>query len=108
MTILGTSDLHGHFMPWDYAADKLNMRGSLSQIATKVADIRSTNKNVILVDAGDTIQGNFVETFKDEATSPMKLGFNKRDYYVWVLGNHEFDFVLDFLKRSLDKFEGQS
>lgn len=44
VTILGTSDLHGHFMPWDYAADKLNMRGSLSQIATKVADIRSTNK----------------------------------------------------------------
>ncbi|MGM3198765.1 bifunctional metallophosphatase/5'-nucleotidase, partial [Bacillus cereus group sp. BC241] len=40
VTILGTSDLHGHFMPWDYAADKLNMRGSLSQIATKVADIR--------------------------------------------------------------------
>lgn len=31
VTILGTSDIHGHFMPWDYAADKLNMRGSLSQ-----------------------------------------------------------------------------
>ncbi len=106
--ILGTSDLHGHFMPWDYAADKLNMRGSLSQIATKVADIRSTNKNVILVDAGDTIQGNFVETFKDEAISPMMLGFNKMDYDVWVLGNHEFDFGLDVLQRSLDQFEGQS
>ena len=32
VTVLGTSDIHGHFMPWDYASDKLNMRGSLSQI----------------------------------------------------------------------------
>ncbi|MEF1173559.1 bifunctional metallophosphatase/5'-nucleotidase, partial [Vibrio sinaloensis] len=55
VTILGTSDLHGHFMPWDYAADKLNMRGSLSQIATKVKEIRTEQPNTILVDAGDTI-----------------------------------------------------
>lgn len=108
VTILGTSDLHGHFMPWDYAADKLNMRGSLSQIATKVKKIRNEQNNVILVDAGDTIQGNFVETFKDEATSPMMLGFNEMDYDVWVLGNHEFDFGLKVLNRSLTQFQGEA
>lgn len=86
VTILGTSDIHGHFMPWDYAADKQNMRGSLSQIATKVKAIRNDQDNVILVDAGDTIQGNFVETFKDEPVDPMMLGFNEMDYDVWVLG----------------------
>ncbi|MBJ6911792.1 bifunctional metallophosphatase/5'-nucleotidase, partial [Vibrio cholerae] len=53
VTILGTSDLHGHFMPWDYSADKLNLSGSLSQIATKVKTIRQEQPNVILVDAGD-------------------------------------------------------
>ncbi|MBW3698431.1 bifunctional metallophosphatase/5'-nucleotidase [Vibrio sp. T187] len=108
VTILGTSDLHGHFMPWDYAADKLNMRGSLSQIATKVKTIRNEQDNVILVDAGDTIQGNFVETFKDETTSPMMLGFNEMDYDVWVLGNHEFDFGLKVLNRSLTQFQGEA
>ncbi|WP_175473980.1 metallophosphoesterase, partial [Vibrio cholerae] len=96
-TILGTSDLHGHFMPWDYSADKLNLSGSLSQIATKVKTIRQEQPNVILVDAGDTIQGNFVETFKDEAIDPMMLGFNEMKYDVWVLGNHEFDFGLKVL-----------
>ncbi len=126
VTILGTSDLHGHFMAWDYAADKLNTRGSLSQIATKVSEIRqerfihkddSTNKeqsihteksNIILVDAGDTIQGNFVETFKDEPVDPMMLGFNHMKYDVWVLGNHEFDFGLKTLDRAVSQFKGHS
>lgn len=108
VTILGTSDIHGHFMPWDYASDKLNMKGSLSQIATKVKTIRDQQENVILVDAGDTIQGNFVETFKDEPTDPMMLGFNEMKYDIWVLGNHEFDFGLDVLNRSLTQFKGTS
>ncbi|ENM5733016.1 bifunctional metallophosphatase/5'-nucleotidase [Vibrio mimicus] len=108
VTILGTSDLHGHFMPWDYSADKLNLSGSLSQIATKVKTIRQEQPNVILVDAGDTIQGNFVETFKDEEVDPMMLGFNEMNYDVWVLGNHEFDFGLKVLNRSLTQFKGQS
>lgn len=108
VTILGTSDIHGHFMPWDYAADKLNMQGSLSQIATKVKQIREQDKNVILVDAGDTIQGNFVETFKHEAVDPMMLGFNEMNYDVWVLGNHEFDFGLSVLNRSLTQFKGRA
>ncbi|UTV29273.1 bifunctional metallophosphatase/5'-nucleotidase [Photobacterium atrarenae] len=108
VTILGTSDIHGHFMPWDYASDKLNLRGSLSQIATKVKSIREAQDNVILVDAGDTIQGNFVETFKDEPVDPMMLGFNEMNYDIWVLGNHEFDFGLNVLNRSLTQFKGTS
>ncbi|CSI82609.1 2%2C3-cyclic-nucleotide 2'phosphodiesterase [Vibrio cholerae] len=95
-------------MPWDYSADKLNLSGSLSQIATKVKTIRQEQPNVILVDAGDTIQGNFVETFKDEAIDPMMLGFNEMKYDVWVLGNHEFDFGLKVLNRSLTQFKGRS
>lgn len=106
VTILGTSDIHGHFMPWDYASDKLNMKGSLSQIATKVKAIREQQDNVILIDAGDTIQGNFVETFKDEPTDPMMLGFNEMNYDAWVMGNHEFDFGLTVLNRSLSQFKG--
>ena len=69
VSILGTSDLHGHFVPWDYAADQANLAGSLSQIATKINEIRQSLPNVILVDAGDTIQGYFVETFKNEPVS---------------------------------------
>lgn len=106
ITILGTSDLHGTFVPWDYSTDTANLAGSLSQIATQVHQVRAEQPNVILVDAGDTIQGNFVETFKNDKTSPMILGFNALDYDVWVMGNHEFDFGLKPLSTSLNQFKG--
>ena len=106
ITLLGTSDIHGHFIPWDYASDKPIKAGSLSQIATKIQEIKAKEKNVILVDAGDTIQGNFVETFKDEKVNPMMLGFNQLDYDVWVLGNHEFDFGLTVLNTPIQQFKG--
>ncbi len=106
ITILGTSDLHGTFVPWDYSTDTENLAGSLSQIATQVHKVRTQQPNVILVDAGDTIQGNFVETFKNDKTSPMILGFNALDYDVWVMGNHEFDFGLKALATPLSQFKG--
>ena len=106
ITILGTSDLHGTFVPWDYSTDTANLAGSLSQIATQVHQVRVEQPNVILVDAGDTIQGNFVETFKNDKTSPMILGFNALNYDVWVMGNHEFDFGLKPLSTSLNQFKG--
>lgn len=106
ITILGTSDLHGTFVPWDYASDSENLAGSLSQIATKVHKIRAEQPNIILVDAGDTLQGNFVETFKNEPISPMILGFNALKYDAWVMGNHEFDFGLKVLSTSLKQFDG--
>ncbi|MBE0149521.1 bifunctional metallophosphatase/5'-nucleotidase [Serratia sp. PL7] len=106
ITILGTSDLHGTFVPWDYSTDTENLAGSLSQIATQVYKVRAQQPNVILVDAGDTIQGNFVETFKNDKTSPMILGFNALDYDVWVMGNHEFDFGLKALATPLSQFKG--
>ena len=108
ITILGTSDLHGTFVPWDYSTDTENLAGSLSQIATQVHKVRAQQPNVILVDAGDTIQGNFVETFKSDKTSPMILGFNALDYDVWVMGNHEFDFGLKSLATSLNQFKGSA
>ncbi|QUY49542.1 5'-nucleotidase C-terminal domain-containing protein [Serratia plymuthica] len=106
ITLLGTSDLHGTFVPWDYASDTENLAGSLSQIATQIKKLRAEQPNLILVDAGDTIQGNFVETFKHEAISPMMLGFNALRYDVWVMGNHEFDFGLPVLATPLKQFEG--
>ncbi len=105
ITLLGTSDLHGTFVPRDYASDTENLAGSLSQIATG-SKVRAEQPNLIPVDAGDTIQGNFVETFKHEAISPMMLGLNALNYDVWVMGNHEFDFGLPVLATPLKQFKG--
>ena len=75
ITLLGTSDLHGTFVPWDYASDTENLAGSLSQIATQVKSAGRAAQP----DPGGRRRhhsGNFVETFKHEAISPMMLGLN--------------------------------
>ena len=54
LTILGTSDVHGRFMPWDYATDTEDRSGSLVQLYTAIKKIRQETPNVILVDCGDS------------------------------------------------------
>ena len=56
--ILATSDLHGKFLPYDYALDTESASGSMAQIATLVKEYRAKNADTIVVDAGDTIQDN--------------------------------------------------
>lgn len=107
ITILGTSDIHGRFLPWDYASDTEDREGSLSQISTIVKEEKRKNKNIILIDAGDCIQDNFVEIFNKGPKQPMILGMNNIGYDIWEMGNHEFNFGLDILKHVTCKFNGK-
>ncbi len=105
ITILQSSDVHGRFMPWDYSADESNTKGSMTQISSIVKDVRSKNPNVILVDAGDAIQDNSVETFNKGAEQPMVTAMNYLNYDVWAMGNHEFNFGLDTLQNVTNQFK---
>ncbi len=106
ITILGTSDIHGRFMPWDYALDGPNLNGSLTQLYTIVKKVRSENPNTILVDAGDMIQDNSAELFNDQPKSPMMVAMNEMGYDAWVMGNHEFNFGLDVLHKISSQYNG--
>lgn len=107
ITILGTSDVHGRFVPWDYSMDTENKAGSLTQIYTAVKQIRNENPNTILVDAGDSIQDNSVEMFNKDKQQPMVVGMNYMGYDIWNMGNHEFNFGLPTLKNVTDQFKGK-
>ncbi len=107
ITILGTSDVHGRFVPWDYSMDTENKAGSLTQISTAVKQIRKENPNTILVDAGDAIQDNSVEMFNKEKQQPMVTAMNTMGYDIWNMGNHEFNFGLPVLKNVTDQFKGK-
>ena len=103
ITLLATSDIHGRFMPWDYAIDEPNLEGSLTQLQTLIKKIRQENPNTILLDAGDMIQDNSAELFNDQPESPMMVAMNEMGYDVWTLGNHEFNFGLDTLTKIADQ-----
>ena len=98
--IIATSDLHGKFYPRDYALNEESTSGSMAQLATAVAKYRT--ENTILADAGDTIQDNAAEIFiGSEDVHPMVLAMNALNYDVWVTGNHEYDFGIDTIKKTI-------
>lgn len=106
ITLLGTSDIHGRFMPWDYALDGPNQNGSLTQLFTMIKEIRKENPNTVLVDAGDSIQDNSAELFNDQPESPMMVAMNEMGYDAWAFGNHEFNFGLDTLDKISSQYKG--
>jgi len=106
ITLLGTSDIHGRFMPWDYALDGPNQNGSLTQLFTMIKEVRKENPNTVLVDAGDSIQDNSAELFNDQPQSPMMVAMNEMGYDAWAFGNHEFNFGLDTLDKISSQYKG--
>lgn len=99
LQLLATSDLHGRFVPYDYAINAEDTSGSLAQVATVVKNLRSQNPNTILVDCGDTIQDNSADLFFKEDVHPMIAGMNELGYDTVTLGNHEFNYGVDVLKK---------
>lgn len=94
--ILATTDLHGRFVPYDYArATKSD--GGLTQIATLIQQERAGNENTIVLDNGDTIQGNYNHLFLNDTVNPMILGLGEIGYDAYTFGNHEFNFGMDKL-----------
>lgn len=106
ITLLSTSDVHGRYMPWDYAIDGSNPSGSFAQISTAVKEVRKENPNTILLDAGDTIQDNSAELFKEMDKHPAMLAMNTMGYDAWTMGNHEFDYGFDILDNITKQFNG--
>ena len=102
--ILATSDLHGKFVPYDYAANEESTGGSLAQVATVIKERRDAN--TILVDVGDTIESNSASLFFDEDVHPMIAGFNLLNYDFWVAGNHEFNYGVETLQKVAKQFKG--
>jgi 2',3'-cyclic-nucleotide 2'-phosphodiesterase/3'-nucleotidase len=89
-----TSDIHGTFFPYDFINDKA-MDRSLAQVYTIVQQQRSQNKNLILLDNGDILQGqptayyyNFIDTTSLHLVSRI-INFMKYD--AAGVGNHDIE-----------------
>ena len=102
LTILHTSDLHGHVDARDELSDR-DWGEGLARIATAVAAARAGGAPVLLLDSGDTIQGTPMQSvaFRAEgASDPTIRAMNAVGYTAMAVGNHEFDFGLTRLEAS--------
>lgn len=103
LTILHTSDLHGHVHPHDALADADRGEG-LARVATAVAAVRAEGGAVLLLDSGDTIEGApeqaLVFAGRIGGGDPIVAAMNRVGYDAMAVGNHEFDFGRERLEAS--------
>ncbi len=95
--IVSTTDMHGRATTKNVATGKVEVN-SMERVATVVQKERSKfGKKLILVDNGDLIQGTLLAqyaiTVKKDKENPMLTAIKYMGYDVWVMGNHEFNYL---------------
>ncbi len=100
LSILHTTDLHGHILPTSTYEGEGDL-GGLARCATQVRQWQTQNPNNILIDIGDVYQGTHVSRMTGGQV--MIDLFNKLNYDAWVIGNHELDWGLEPLANAVEK-----
>ncbi len=108
LRVLATTDLHMQMLGYDYFANRECAQGGLTRAAVRIAHHRATHPNILLLDNGDFLQGNPLGDYIAQIRGvgprrphPVITAMNLLNYDAATLGNHEFNFGLDFLGRSL-------
>ncbi len=119
--ILGTTDLHSNLMNYDYYNGKYVDDYGLSKVVTALNEVKAEMNvpsndegidNFILLDNGDTIQGSALgDYYKMNPLSEGHPVYKTMDYIgfdVANLGNHEFNYGLDYLKKAVQGLDDMS
>lgn len=97
LIILQTSDVHSRVEPINQRGDRNYGEGGFVRRATFLQQFRKEHENVLLFDCGDISQGTpYYNMFQGEVE--IKL-MNEMGYDAMTIGNHEFDFNVDNMKR---------
>jgi len=112
LTILGTTDLHGNVFNWDYYKnteydDAAHNDIGIAKVQTliKAQRARVGSSPLLVLDAGDTIQGTplayyyaKIEPITAGGMHPMANAMNLIGYDAAALGNHEFNYGIPLLR----------
>jgi 2',3'-cyclic-nucleotide 2'-phosphodiesterase/3'-nucleotidase len=108
LRVLETTDIHVHLVDYDYYSDKSSNTLGLAKTASLIKAARAEVKNSLLFDNGDLLQGNPLGDYiakeqglDDGQIHPVYKAMNLLNYDAANLGNHEFNYGLDFLKKAL-------
>ena len=97
IVILHTNDTHSRIESLSENDKTAGGKGGVVRRASYVEKIRKENKNVLLLDAGDFLQGTpYFNLFKGEVEVKA---MNLMGYDAATLGNHEFDYGMEVLEK---------
>ncbi|MEM6160190.1 bifunctional 2',3'-cyclic-nucleotide 2'-phosphodiesterase/3'-nucleotidase [Erwinia sp. P6884] len=105
--LMETTDLHSNMMDFDYYKDSATEKFGLVRTASLIAAARKEAGNSVLVDNGDIIQGSPLGDYvaakglQQGEVHPVYKAMNTLDYTVGNLGNHEFNYGLDYLHKAI-------
>lgn len=98
LVILHTNDTHSQIDP--VAEDGL---GGIARRKVVIDSVRNAQDNVILIDAGDIVQGTlFFNLYRGEVEEKL---MNALGYDIRIIGNHEFDNGMQSMADNLDVSE---
>ena len=111
LVLAATTDVHGRLRGWDYYQSDPSMaveQRGLARAATIVDSVRVANPaGVILVDAGDLLQGNplayVAARVSHDTLNPIVAAMNAMRYDAAAIGNHEFNYGLPYLERAVSQ-----
>lgn len=103
LQVLASTDMHGHIGPADSYSLQPHPKG-WARLATVIKAQKAKNPHTILVDCGDTLQGepvNYVRNMLNpELPEPSIAIMNALGYQAMAVGNHEFDFGMEVLRQA--------
>lgn len=108
LRLMETTDLHVHVYPYDYYSDRPVHTVGLARTAAHIDAVRAEATNALLLDNGDFLQGNpmgdyiaYERGMKEGDMHPVITAMNSLGFDASTLGNHEFNYGLDFLMKAL-------
>lgn len=94
LRIIHTTDIHGNVFPYDFLNDRPG-KGSMARLSTALRQARQTDPNLLLLDAGDLLQGeppayyyNYVDTVSQHL---IATSMNYLRYDAVAIGNHDIE-----------------
>lgn len=115
LRLLGTTDLHVSLTGYDYYRNEETVEIGLSRTATLIHQARKEVSNHMLFDNGDILQGNPLGDYaasslfwqhdsaikETEKVHPIHQLMNTLSYDAATVGNHEFNYGLDYLQQCI-------
>ena len=107
VVILATSDMHGNIWGYSYEDNEETNNNGMARLYTYIKQVRAENPIVFLVDAGDDIQGTImtddIANKQPDEAHPVMAAMNFMGYDSMTIGNHEFNWGVDTMKKILSQ-----